>query len=55
MIITIEETRKLLGDKNTKYTDEDLVDMVNLLTYISDLIIDRYLGQRSKRNEIKAK
>lgn len=48
MILTITETRKLLGDKSSKYTDDDLVDMINLLTYISDLIIDRFLAQRKE-------
>lgn len=46
MILTITETRKLLGDKSSKYTDDDLVEIINLLTYISDLIIDQFLTQR---------
>ncbi len=48
MILTIAETRKLLGEKSSKYTDDDLVDMINLLTCIADLIIDQYLAKREE-------
>lgn len=49
MILTIAETRKILGDKSSKYSDDELTDIINLLTYIADLVIDHYvLKQKNK-------
>jgi len=47
MTMTAEEARKIMGKKADKYTDEELLDVINTLTVLSDLAIDSYLKKRT--------
>lgn len=53
MILTIKEARDLLGDKASRYSDEDLEGIINLFSYLADLIIDQYLAQRALDKEVE--
>ena len=45
MIITIEEARKLIGKKHSKYTDEQIAEIINTLYAVSDLAIDSWIAK----------
>lgn len=53
MILTIKEARELLGEKGSKYSDGDLEEIINLFSYLADLIIDQYLAQRAMDKEVE--
>lgn len=65
MIITIQEARKLIGKGYTKYTDEQVEEIINTLYAVSDLAIDSWIAktpeerkqfvQKLKRHEVKKK
>ncbi len=45
MVITIEEARKLLGKASSKYSDQQVEEMINTLSLLSDLAIDSWLAK----------
>lgn len=45
MLITIEEARKLIGEGHTKYSDEQIEEIINTLYVISDLAIDSWISK----------
>lgn len=45
MVITIKEARELMGKNADKYTDEQVEEMVNTLSVLSDLAIDSWLAK----------
>ncbi len=40
LIISIEEARKLMGKENGSYTDDEIKEIILLLTLMSDVVID---------------
>lgn len=39
----IQEARELIGESNSKYSDEQILKMAKLMDTIIDLIIDKFL------------
>ncbi len=39
----IQKARELIGETNTKYSDEQIIQMVDTLETLSDIIIDKFL------------
>ena len=52
MIVSICEVRKIMGNANKKYTDEQIEEVISIFSLLSDLAIDKYI---KKDKEIKAK
>ena len=48
MIVSVREARKILGKEAKQYTDEQIEEIVNLFTAISDLAIDSYLEKKKQ-------
>ncbi len=45
MIITVQEARKLIGKEHTKYTDEQIEEIIYAFTALSDMAIDSWLAK----------
>lgn len=55
MIITIKEARQLMGEKADKYTDEQLVEVINTMGFLADMAIDVWLAKTpEERKKFKA-
>jgi len=39
----IQKARELIGETNTKYSDEQILQMVDTMETLSDIIIDKFL------------
>ena len=48
-IIKISEARKLMGKTNKKYSDEQIEEVINIFTVLSDMAIDSYLEKRRQK------
>ena len=44
-MMTIEEARKLIGKGHTKYTDQQIEEIIGTLSVLSDLAIDSWLAK----------
>lgn len=49
MAITICRARKILGEKATKMTDEEITQLITFLTRLSDIAIDSVLAKTSEQ------
>lgn len=49
MIISVARTRKIMGKKAERYTDQQLEEVVNKLAVLADLAIDSYLIKYKQR------
>ncbi|MCR4324924.1 MAG: hypothetical protein NUV69_04540 [Candidatus Curtissbacteria bacterium] len=45
MTISVPEARKMMGKEASKYSDEQVVEMVGTLTVLADLAIDSWLAK----------
>lgn len=55
MIITIKETRQLMGKNADKYTDEQIVETINTMDFLADMAIDVWLAKTpEERKKFKA-
>lgn len=43
MIMTISEARKLIGAGHVKYTDQEIEEIINTFSVLSDIAIDSWL------------
>lgn len=43
LYMDIQKARELIGETNTKYNDEQIIQMVDTLETLSDIIIDKFL------------
>ena len=55
MTISVEEARKVMGKEASKYTDNQMVEMVNTLTVLADIAIDSWLAKTPKERKVWAK
>lgn len=53
MTISAQQARKIMGKKADKYTDEQLEEVINIFTVLSDIIIDDYIAKRKLRKKQK--
>ena len=54
MIISIDRARKLMNPKaNKKYSDEQVEEVINVFTILSDIIIDSFVAKRKIEREVK--
>lgn len=51
MIIPITEARELMGKANTKYSDSQIEEVINIFEFMADMAIDCYLIKRKKKAE----
>ncbi len=51
MIISVEEARKIMGEVNKKYRDEQIEEVINIYDFLADMAIDCYLIKRKKKIE----
>ena len=51
MVISIEEARKLMGKASSKYTDEQVGEVINSLSVIADLAIDSWLAMKPEERK----
>ena len=49
MIISISEARKIIGESHKSYTDEQIEEIIHILTAIADLAIDDSLAKRTEK------
>lgn len=54
MIISIEETRKIMGLAEKKYTDVELEEIINTLIVLSDIALDSILAKRKEEQNAGA-
>lgn len=52
MEMTIAQGRKILGEASTKYSDDEVQELIDSMYALSNLIIDFYL-ERKQKYEIK--
>lgn len=45
MIITIKEARNLIGKEHSKYTDEEIEEILYTFSALSDMAIDSWLAK----------
>lgn len=50
MLITITEARKIMGKPNEMYSDTQIQEILDLFYALCNLIIDRYLDDKSERD-----
>lgn len=54
MIISIARARKLMSQQaNKKYSDEQVAEVINVFTILSDLVIDNYVTKKKMQRETK--
>lgn len=54
MIISIARARKLMSQQaNKKYSDEQVAEVINVFTILSDLVIDNYVAKKKIQRETK--
>ncbi len=46
MILSVEETRKIMGPANKKYSDAQIEELINVLSAIANLAIDSYIEKK---------
>lgn len=46
MLITILEARKIIGEANNQYSDEQITEVINIFTLLADLAIDNSIAKR---------
>ena len=50
MIISIVEARELMGKSSSKYSDNQIEEVINIFEFMADMAIDCYLIKRKKKN-----
>lgn len=45
MIMTIDEARKAMGKAAAKYTDAQIDEMINTMSFLADMAIDTWLAK----------
>ena len=52
MIIPIEKARQILGKESKSYNDQQIEEVLNVLTVLADLAIDDYIAKHNLRKEV---
>ncbi len=48
MLITIAQARQIMGDANSKYSDQQMEEILNVLYALCNLIIDEYIRTKKE-------
>jgi hypothetical protein len=51
MIIPIEKARQILGEESKNYDDQQIEEVLNVLTVLADLAIDDFIAKHNLRKE----